>query len=169
MSAAEAPRGSGILGDACLRVYLRTSGPIITKFGVQFCLYKTHPHTKFRLSIFVRSPANHNQRFPPPSSELSGRESPGEGGGKSFDRKNFFVFEPIWTKIGRYIAGTEGQLHTKFQSSTSLCSPASTDQNLQKCAFFQELVAKKRKRVGAAWEGSKSKSGNFVGKWPEGK
>ena len=38
-----------------------------------------------------------------------------------------------------------------------------------KNVIFKELVAKKRKRVGAAWEGSESKSGNFVGKWPEGK
>ena len=63
---------------------------------------------------------------------------PGRGRGKSFDqKKKICVCEPIYNEIGRYVAVTEGQLHTKFQSSTSLGSPASTDRNLQKCVFLR--------------------------------
>ena len=71
------------------------------------------------------TPSN-DQKFPPPSMGLSGRESLVESGRKSFNQKIFFVCEPIWTKIRRHVAAFKPQLSI-FQLSPLFGSAASDD------------------------------------------
>ena len=88
------------------RAAYRKNDAILTKIDTQLSFLKTHLHTKFQLSSFIRSPASADQSFSPPAPRhWAGRGTARVGhrlvgGGDACLPANLRTGKPIVMKLG---------------------------------------------------------------------